>query len=191
MPTQNLFGVPIVILSKVGNISIDLVEQVTIQHPSLVTENPTETGGNVSDHIVNLPTTISLAGRFVDAPFSVGGLDLGFNPLAGFAAAVNSGLTGGLSVQQWNNLENLRKSRALFDVVFQQGTYLDMAFRSLSGPRTKGDGTSQRFQAELQQVIVTGVNSLTAAFLSSEDVEHTTDESVDAGSQPTPEWGGL
>ncbi len=188
MPTQNVFGVPVVILSKIDVISIDLVEQVTVQYQSLVTQNPTETGRNVSDHIVNLPVTINLAGRFVDAPFATGGIDVGFNALAGFAAAVNSGLAGGLSVQQWNALENLREARTLFDVVIQQGVYEGLAIKSLSAPRTKGDGTSMRFQCEMIQVITTAVNALTAESVASPDVSHTAGLDVDFGNVPV---GGI
>ena len=188
MPTQNLFGVPIVVLSKISSIEIDLVEQVTVQRESLITQNPTEIGRNISDHIVKLPTVISLAGRFVDSPL---GPSSDFNPLEGFAIVANEGLIGGLSVQQWNKLEELREGSTLFDVVIQQGVYTDMAIRSLSAPRTKGDGTSQRFQIEMLQVVTTEISALTAAAPeTSADVAPTAPAVVDAGPQSTPLWTG-
>ena len=190
MPVQNIFGVPIVILSTIDYIDIDLVEQVAVQHQSNVTENPTETGRNVTDHIVNLPVVINMAGRFVDAPFAVGGVDVGFNPAQGFAAAANSGLAGGLSIQQWNALEDLRASRRPFDVVIQQGVYLNMVFRNLTGPRAKGDGTSQRFEAEMVQIVTTNVALLSAENIVSDDVGHTAGQEVDMGAQSTSTWAG-
>lgn len=196
MPIQNLLGVPIVILSQIDVIDIDLVEQVTVQHESLVTQNPTETGRNITDHIVNLPVVISMTGRFVDTPFPTGLTS--FIPGSGFLAAVSSGLAGGLSLQQWNALENLRAARATFDVVIQQGVYPDMAIRSLSAPRAKGDGTSQRFQVEMIQVVTTAVNEIaTFAAVSGgstsnvdSSVAHTAPKSVVTGAKASIVWTG-
>lgn len=187
MPIQNLLGVPIVILSTLDDINIDLMEQVNVQHQSTITQNPTETGRNVTDHIVNLPVVITMAGRFVDTPFATG--VQAFNPLQPFISAFE-GFGGGVSIQQWETLENLRGSRRLFDVVIQQGVYEDMAFRSLSAPRTKGDGTSQRFQAEMIQVVTTGVNALSIEGITSPDVAHSSGSDSNVGPQSTSPFFG-
>ncbi len=182
MPIQNLLGVPVVILSTIDDIDIDLMEQVTVQHQSTITQNPTETGLNVSDHIVNLPVVISMMGRFVDTPFATGIQQ--FNPIQPFSQAF-AGFGGGVSIEQWQKLEDLRASRRLFDVSIQQGVYFDMAFRSLSAPRSKGDGTSQKFQAELIQVVTTGVNALATEGISSPDVEASVGPDTNVGPQGT------
>lgn len=187
MPIKNLLGVPVVILSTLDDdIDIDMMEEVTVQHQSLVTQNPTETGQNVSDNIVNLPVVISMVGRFVDTPFATG--LQAFNPLASFAS-IAKGIGGGVSIQQWEALERLRASRRLFDIVIQQGVYIDMAFRSLSAPRTKGDGTSQKFQAEMVQVVTAGVNLLEANILAAGVVTSGTPTS-NVGPQGTTPFSG-
>jgi len=183
MPSKNFLGVPVVFLSSLGDIDIHLLEQVTITHESLVSKNPTETGVNITDHLVNLPAVIQMSGRFVDAPLSTGGVDLP-NPFQSFATALTQleNVTEALSIRQWNALENLRESKTEFDVVVQQGTYENMVFRSLSAPRAKGDGGSIRFQAELQQILVTGTIPLLGGG-AADDVAHSSDALDDLGQQ--------
>ena len=163
MPTINLFGVPVVLLSQIGDIFIDALEEVTITEESLVTKHPVETGSNISDHVVNLPVTITMSGRFADAPLSTGGVSF-FNPLQAVSTLASSGLTAGLSVTRWGELEQLRARRTLFDVTIQQGLYQNMVFKTLVSPRGKGDGTSLRFRVDLQQIVQPGeAEDLTAS----------------------------
>lgn len=182
MPTHNLFGVPVVILSTVDAIEIDQVEQVTVRHDNLVTKNPTETGLNVTDHVVNLPVAISLTGRFTDAPLGVGLVTVP-DPTAAFGLIPLTGVTAGLSVQNWKLLELLRDSKNLFDVVVQQGVYSSMVFTSLSAPRARGDGTSMRFQAEMTQVRLVNVLPTTTG-AAAVGVSHSTDPTQSLGPQP-------
>ncbi len=187
MPLINTFGVPIVLLSSIQDIFIDVVEQVTVRYENLVSSNPTEVGLNVSDNIVNLPVVISIAGRFVDAPFAVDGQDIGFNALQAFSTAQATGLEGGLSVQQWDALVQLRDSKELFDVVIQHGVFHGLAFSSLTGPRGKGDGTSMRFQAEMRQLLITGI-APTVAGNNADDVAYSADGAENIGPQPTSQF---
>lgn len=150
MPTKKLLGVSVIILSKVDDIELDSVDEVTVTHDSLITKNPTETGLNITDNIVNLPTVITLSGRFVDSPFSTFP-----NPLEA-ASAVLTALSGGdkaRSIEKWNELETLRESKTVFAVAIQQDIYDNITIKRLVGPRSKGDGTSQRFQIELHQLL--------------------------------------
>ena len=153
MPAINLVGIPIVLLSKIGDVIIDPVDSVTINHETLVTKNPTEIGVNITDHQVNLPVTIQMSGRFVDAPFASGGAAIGFSALAGVNAGLNSGLLAGLAFENWQLMETLNRSNIPFEVFIQQGTYLNMVFSNLSAGRSKGDGTSQTFQAEMTEIL--------------------------------------
>ena len=184
MPTKNTFGVPVVFLSTINDIEIHLVDQVTVQRDSLITKNPTESGLNVSDHIVNLPTVITLSGRFVDSPFG----DSIFTPATTFAGAVTGGLEDGLSVQKWQELEALRQSKETFTVVIQQGVFFNMAMRSLRSPRTKGDGTSLRFEIEVVELILSTVTPSGLAV--ADDVDHTAGEVSGLGPQPANVWVG-
>lgn len=187
MPIKNLVGVNVVLLSTINDIELDAVEQVSVQEESLVSRNPTETGRNVSDHVVNLPVVINLSGRFVDTPI-VGGA---FSAASTFVDSVAAGLSDSLSVQRWKELEDLRNSKQLFTVVIQQGVFENMVFRSLTSPRGKGDGTSLRFQAEMIELFTTDVLPLAEGGAAvSEDVEHTAPDSVGVGAQSSSEWAG-
>ncbi len=184
MPTSTFFGVPIVTLSKIHNVFIDAVEEVTVTHDTMVTRHPTETGRNVSDHVVNLPVSIRMSGRFSDAPLSTGGISV-FNPFQAITTAIASGLTGGLSVSNWVKLEELRRSKIPFDVVIQQGVYLNMVLKSLTSPRGKGDGRSLRFQAEMLEIVTVEESPLGTSSNYADDTRHTGPESNNLGVQPT------
>lgn len=150
MPTHKFLGVSVIILSKIDDIELDVVDEVTVTHDALITKNPRESGLNVSDNIVHLPTVINLSGRFVDSPFSTFP-----NPLEAVASLV-SAFSGGdkaRSIEKWNELEILRERKTVFDVEIQQDIYKNMAVKRLVGPRSKGDGTSQRFQIELHELL--------------------------------------
>ena len=187
MPIKNFGGTNVILLSTINDIELDAVEQVSVQKEALVTRNPTETGKNVSDHIVNLPVVINLSGRFVDTPFG----DSVFSPASTFVESVVAGLSDGLSVQRWRELEDLRASKITFTVVIQQGVYENMVFRSLTSPRGKGDGTSLRFQAELIELFTTDVlPAVVGGAAVSADVDHTAPFPVSVGVHSASVWKG-
>lgn len=188
MPLYQYFGVPVVLLSKIGDVLIDAVDEVTVSWESQITKHPTETGAAPSDHIINWPVKITMGGRFTDTPLAAGGA-ASFNPAAALTSALQSGLTGGLSVQKWQALEALRQRKAVFAVNVQQGTYESMAFARLSAPRSKGDGRSMRFTAELEQIITTELLAiLTNPAAVAADVAHTATGTPDLGAQATTPW---
>ncbi len=156
MPQFNILGAPIVLLSKIGDVEIDMVEETVVTHDTLVTKHPTETGRNITDHVVNLPVVITISGRFVDSPLAgFGGIATFFNPLQALSSAIASGLTGGRAVELWRTLEELRATKQPVDVLLQQRLYEGMVFKSLSAPRRVGDGGSMRFSAEMHEIITT------------------------------------
>lgn len=183
MPVFNLHGIPVVILSRLDNIAIDMVSEVTVDEPSRITEHPTESGANVSDHIINLPVSITLSGRFSDVPLSTAGLDLP-NPFAPLASQLSSmGTLAGLSVQKWNALEALRDGKIPFTVVIQHGVYNNMAFRDLRSPRVRRDGSSMQFTADLQQLVVVDLTDLLGGVRAAPSVNPTSSPSVGRGQQ--------
>ncbi len=168
MPVHQYAGVPVVILSGLQDglgasiIQFDSVSEVTVTEENLVTQHPTESGAALSDHIVLLPTSIRLSGRFVDFPLP----DLGLNLLTTFSPAANVILAAesigtaleesnliGRSIRMWQNLKQIRARKELVVVNVQQGTYLNMAIKTLVAPRQAGDGGSQRFQLDLLEVV--------------------------------------
>lgn len=157
MPIQKILGASVIVLSSVGNIELDLVDEVTVNEEVLVTKNPTETGVNITDHVVNMPVAITLSGRFVDNPI----VSVFFDPVGALAGIGSFASTEGRSVSKWHDLEELKRRKERVEVVIQQNTYENMVIQRLSGPRGKGDGTSQRFRIEMVEIITT-VNQLTS-----------------------------
>lgn len=164
MPITQYAGVSVVMLSSIDDVEIDMVAEVTVTEENLVTQHPTESGAALSDHIVVLPVSIRLVGRFVDflLPEVVGlGALTAFSPAAGIigaAAAVGTALATvdearGRSQTMWLRLEQMRASKALMTVNIQQGTYTNMAIKTISAPRSPGDGGSQRFQIDLLEIV--------------------------------------
>lgn len=198
MPSHSVLGVPVVVLSKIGTIELDMVDEVTITQDNLVTQHPTESGAALSDHIVVLPVSIRLSGRFVDTPLP-GAISINtltaFAPqasvvsagvaAAGLIADALSGDVKGRSVKMWHALEQMRKRKELVTVNVQQNTYPNMAIKNLTGPRSVGDGGSQRFQIELLE-IVTAFTLLSSAELVVDDVVgHSAGSVQDQGVQST------
>ena len=205
MPVSQYAGVPVVMLSSISTendeqvIEFDMVDEVTVTEENLVTQHPTEAGAALSDHIVVLPVSIRLSGRFVDFPLPeiVGpGATALFDPRASVAvaavtgiAALASGNTIGRSVAMWRALEILRAQKELLTVNIQQSTYVDMAIKRLTGPRSTGDGGSQRFQIELMQVIKATATVVEAQNIGS-DFNHSGGAVVDQGVKSAPTFLG-
>ncbi len=198
MPITQYAGVSVVMLSSIGDIEIDMVSEVTITEENLVTQHPTESGAALSDHIVVLPVSIRLVGRFVDflLPDVVGlGALTAFNPAAGVigaAAAVGTALaseeTRGRSQTMWTALEQMRARKELVTVNVQQGTYTDMAIKTISAPRSTGDGGSQRFQIDLLQVVTAFTLLATEAEAMADEYAHSGKASQDQGVKSAPEF---
>ncbi len=183
MPVYQYAGVPVVVLSSLGTLELDMVSEVTVTENNLVTQHPTETGSSLADNIVVLPNKIRLAGRFVDYPLPELGLGsvTAFAPEANLvvaavagAAALAEGVTRGRSQTMWGALEQLRKRKELVEVNVQQGTYFNMAIVSINAPRSPGDGGSQQFQIEMREVII-------AVTTTAEDDENLDDEFAHSG----------
>lgn len=200
MPTYQYIGVPVVVLTKVGTIELDMVDDVTVTEENLVTRHPVESGTSLSDNIVVLPTSIRLSGRFVDSPLVQLGLatTAAFNPTAsiaaaavGVAAGVASLLAGevrGRSITMWRALEQLRKRKELVTVNVQQGSYLNMAIKNIVAPRAPGDGGSQRFQIELLEIITAFTLLSPDAIVVDDDIEHSAAPQNDLGTQSSPSF---
>lgn len=179
MPVHRILGAPIVVLSSVGDIFLDMVEEVTVEEETLITKHPTESGVNISDHIVNLPIKINISGRFVDSPLAgFGGESVFFNPAQAAAGALESGLGANRSVEMWHELEKLRDRKERVNVNVQQRNYEGMVVARLSAPRGRGDGGSQRFRIEMEEIITTSSTFSLSEAEVADDVFHT---GVDVG----------
>lgn len=184
MPKSPLFGLPVVVLGSIDGLTIDCQEAVIVQLPSLITQNPTESGQSIADNIVNLPVRISINGRFTDTPafsglqgavgFAGGGAASAANVLGldkatkvlsaagtvanAAASFVDGTIMPGRAKKMFNKLRELRDKRQPFDVVIDVDTFRNMAFESLTQTATKDDGRTIRFTAEMVTLVI--VNTL-------------------------------
>lgn len=201
MPVSQYAGVAVVTPSSLddgtGPIEIDLVDDVVVTEENLVTQHPTESGAALSDHIVVLPVSIRLSGRFVDFPLP----DLGLGALTAFApeagvigaaAAVGGALAAGdavgRSVAMWQALEKLRASKSLVSVNIQQGLYTNMAIKTLTAPRSLGDGGSLRFQINLLEIVTTFILLATDEEAMADEWAHSGKVFKDQGVKSAPDF---
>ncbi len=195
MPTLagRLGGIPLVVLTNVGGVLVDAVLNDELVLESRISDNPIESGGVVSDHIVNLPVRINMTGRISDTPFTTqrvisehfyAASDPPIPVVTGTFRTAAGFLAGSEATAGFNFLRSLRDRRVSFTVVTALGVFRDMVFQSLSVPRTSADGRSIRFTAQIRQLIIAESATVAATDVSG-DVGHTAVDSSDVGLQPT------
>ena len=128
-------------LSSLDLVVFDTMISETHRFNSRVTTYPVENGTIVSDHILKLPVTVSLAGFVTDTPLSF------LNILASFNRSADA----------FNKLVNLYEDRTVFRVVTGLKVYENMTIVALDVPRTVKTGQTLTFNIELQQIIFSDV----------------------------------
>lgn len=121
------------IQNAIGAISIDATIEETHERATEVTDHPVESGSFIQDHIVNAPRRLTMVCMVTDTPLN---RESGLHAQAAF-----------------NALEELRDSRQLFTVVSGFKVYADMAFESLTMPKTREGAL--RFTATMKQITLT------------------------------------
>lgn len=173
----DLFGMPTVVMSSLGDIEMHALVSESPQFNTLVTENPVEDGSRMSDHVVNQPMVLQLEGLFTDTPVALldalaagaGGLladQIGASDAVAGLTAVSAGvllrnIRPGLSKTKFKLLVALQTTREPFEVVTGLDIYTNMVFESLSARRAPEDGKSLRFTATLREVRIIGSNTVT------------------------------
>lgn len=202
MPAPPVYGLPTIILSRVGVVQIDAVLNETHRFDNLVTEHPVEDGSPRTDHIVNRPVHLEMEGRITDTPTAIS-LLTGAAGLLGEALEVSPEVAAGLSTLTlagatlpgraklaYQELVALYVSRETFKVITGLAEYENMTFEKLLFPRQRQDGRSIRFRATLKELIVVGVEAQTNAERVASEVENTALEPDNLGTQPTENFTG-
>jgi len=118
----------------VGSITFDNTISEEYSFSSRVTSYPVERGSIISDHIFNMPDTVTLTGLVTDTPLNV---------LATFNR----------SISVFNSLIALHERREVVTVQTGLKRYENMAITSLNVPRTIKTGQTLTFTIELQRII--------------------------------------
>lgn len=137
--------------AKIGSITIDASVQENHVSTCDLTENPVEDGATITDHVQMKPAELTIDGVISNTPISFAVLD----NIRGLIDTVTSilGKTS-RSIEAYNELLRLQKSRVPFKVVTGLKVYTDMILTSLSVPRTAATGNAIHFSAVMKQIII-------------------------------------
>ncbi|MCK5609856.1 hypothetical protein KAR91_48740 [Candidatus Pacearchaeota archaeon] len=171
---------------SIGALTLDVTISVNHQFNSKVTQYSIETGGNVSDHIVNDPVVLNMVGFITNSPIKI---------VEGVLERVTSNrITIPNRVQSaFTLLTDMREVKETFTVVTGLKVYHLMFFKSLSFPRNNGTGDTLRFTAVLTRIIQATSRKVVVQNLdpgTTEAKEGTKDlaaEKVDKGAQTVTE----
>jgi hypothetical protein len=138
-----------------GYVAFDAVTRQSHGFSNVVSQHPIEDGSKITDHIQNLPQVYSMDVIFSDTPVGLlgnagaaaglGGLSGGMTtfqgglgPLAGLASTFTKQLS--LSMQAYNVLYAIWKSKNLLTITTAWQTYRNMALINVSTPKDPGTG---------------------------------------------------
>jgi hypothetical protein len=152
------FKDPIVVLSSIGGVEIDVVDRMEENYEHIITQSPTEEGVPVTDNVVNLPIKITIEGGFSDVKIS--------NLLGTAFAPANA--TKGRAKTEFDRLLTLFADREFFPVMDGFHYIKDMQFKSLK-PIKDREGYAISFVAELWQTIRVNLDPAKKDIVSNED----------------------
>lgn len=163
---------------QIGQLVLDATITETHNLSATITSSPVETGKKISDNIVNDPDSVTMEGFVTNSPVKVlGGL-----------------LDGNVDSQDrvqtaYDTLCSLRANKTLITAVTSLKIYKNMAFKTLTTPKTPQTGDAIHFTAEL--VKIDKVSSQTVniprektSANKSDQAQSTTDAGQQDGQQP-------
>ena len=148
--------------AKIGSITLDASVRETHLTTCDLTENPVEDGATITDHVRFKPVELTIDGVISNTPISFALI----NNITGAVDTVTSifGQTN-RSVEAYNNLLALQKSREPFEVITGLKRYTDMIMTSLSVPRDASTGNAIHFTAQMKQIIIAKTESSSLGLL--------------------------
>lgn len=121
--------------TRVGSVFLDATISEGHNYNSRVTSYPVETGGIISDHIINEPETLTITGIVSDTPLNI---------LTSFNRSVDA----------FNRLVRIHDLRERITVITGIKIYTNMVITSLQVPRNINSGQSLTFVIELQKIFL-------------------------------------
>ena len=142
--------------TQIGNIQLDVATQETHNARSYTTTNPVEDGVDITDHVRLMPLEITLTGVISDTP-SV--FNLIKNPSLSTTNFVTTILgTSKRSIDAYNKIMELRKSRTPFTVITNLNVYDDMILEDFTVERNAYTANAIHFTAKMKQIKIVGTN---------------------------------
>lgn len=158
------FGDPYVVLTKLGEITIDVTLNEDHEYDTFVTDNPIEDGTIFSDNVILLPTVLNITGRVTDAAITF----LGIPKLS-------------KAIDAFRELVALQTTKTPISVSTAMHLYENMYMKNIKFLRTSADGQSIRFAAVIREIQIVGNNAETNRERIAKDVQHTALASLDRG----------
>jgi len=164
---------------KIDIIAIDAVLTENVSYKSTVTDEPVETGEDISDNIVIHPYTVSIKGVITDSPYDEWGNVLKANLGEGLSRSKSS----------YEALLDLYYKRIVFNVVSGFDIYTDVAFTDFTINRDSTSGKAIDFDAEFKHIIKVSPQRVKIPRDKSKDkppgTKDQTQSTIDKGSQQT------
>ena len=168
-------------IGGVAGIVIDATVSEEHLSEAELTENPVEDGVVVTDHVHLKPAQLTIQGVISDSP-------LGYAVIGNIQNLVRSvsALFGrsSRSIDAYNDLFNLQKSRQPFTVTTGLKRYKNMIMTSLSVPRTAQTGRAIHFSATMREIRIVKSKSTSSSL--SPSVSSLGSKTKDGGSKVTP-----
>lgn len=134
---------------QIGEVELDARLSENHRFRSIVTRHPIESGGKVSDHIINEPEDITMTGFITNSPVRIGG-KIGQSIVDSLSSDQNSGDD---KVQEaFTTLTSLRDEKIPFTVVTGLKVYRNLVFSSLEFPIDNRTGDSLRFISTMTRI---------------------------------------
>lgn len=144
--------------AKIGTVTVDAAVSIKHSIASTPTKNPVEDGAKVTDHVELEPQTVSIQGVISDTPLDFNILndivkgDFKNIPKT-FMDGVNSTLNKtSRSIEQYQSLMNLWKTRQPFQVITGFKVYDSMILTKLDVDQTATTGKAMHFTAEMEEI---------------------------------------
>jgi len=127
---------------KIQSISIDAIISEQASYQSTVTDEPVETGEEITDHIVNHAQTVDIKGVITDSPYG-----------ETFDLINQNSDNMSRSKSAYESLLALWANKTIFDVVSGFDIYTDMAFTNFTINRDANSGKAIDFNASFKHIV--------------------------------------
>ncbi len=151
MAFENLF---IRIKRSLGGIQLDGIVEEAHQNTIRVTQNPVETGVDITDHAIVMPKKLNITAMVTDTPLGTAAFAQIIDTITGlFGTSTSANITR--SQQAYNALVALQEAREPISITTRLVTYNDMLITDVSVSQDKDTSRSIVLNISTEQVIIT------------------------------------
>lgn len=135
---------------QIAQIEVDVSVSETHETDCDVTENPVESGANVTDHVQVKPARLTIEGLVSDTPIK-------------FLQGIRDLFDDNRSRKTYEELLTIQTAREPIDVITGLKQYSNMILKTLTVPRNSDTGRALRFTAIFQEVRIVDSSSISIA----------------------------